>query len=44
MNIKRAVITCIVVVLYLSFCSWRFQKLDEDQAKINDTLVINVNH
>ena len=44
MNIKSAIITCVVVVLYLSLCSWRFQRLDEAEAKINDTLVINVNH
>lgn len=42
MNIKGAIITCVIVVLYLSLCSWRFARLDEAEGVNADTLVINV--
>lgn len=42
MNIKGAIITCVIVVLYLSLCSWRFERLDEAEKINNNTLVINV--
>lgn len=44
MKIKSVIITCIVVVLYLSICSWRFEKLDEAENENSDTLVINVKY
>ena len=44
MNMKGAIITCVVVVLYLSICSWRFQKLDEIEGENSQTLVINVKY
>lgn len=43
MNFKGVLVTCTVVILYLSLCSWRFQRLDESQAVSDKTLVINVN-
>ena len=42
MNIKGAIITCVVVVLYLSLCSWRFERLDEVEGDHGNNLVINV--
>ncbi len=42
MNIKGAIITCVVVVLYLSLCSWRFERLDEVEITKPNVLVINV--
>lgn len=42
MNIKGIIITCVVVVLYLSLCTWRFERLDEAEAEKTDVLVINV--
>lgn len=44
MNLKGAIITCVVVVLYLSLCSWRFEKLEETEGESNQTLVINVKY
>jgi len=41
---KGAVITCMVVVLYLSFCSWRFQQLEKSEGENSQTLVINVKY
>lgn len=42
MTIKGAAITCIIVVMYLLLCSWRFERLDEAEESTNETLVINV--
>lgn len=42
MNFKRAIITCLVVVLYLSLCNLRFERLNEVENASNDTLVVNV--
>ncbi|MDD2469547.1 MAG: hypothetical protein PHI22_01265 [Bacilli bacterium] len=42
MNIKNVIITCVVVVLYLSLCSWRFARLEEADTGYNQSLVINV--
>jgi hypothetical protein len=42
MKLKGVVITCIVVVLYLSLCSWRFERLDEVEGVNDKTLVVNV--
>lgn len=41
MNLKGAIITCLVVVLYLSFCSWRFESLDDKDTKNDYQLIIN---
>lgn len=42
MNIKGAIITCLVVVLYLSLCSWRFERLDEAEGVNQNNFVLNV--
>lgn len=42
MNIKSAIITCLVVVLYLSICSWRVERLDEEQGEHQNNFVLNV--
>jgi hypothetical protein len=42
MKLKGVIITCIVVVLYLSLCSWRFERLDEVEGADDKTLVVNV--
>jgi hypothetical protein len=44
MKLKGAIITCVVVVLYLSLCSWRFEELDKMEGKDNDVLVINAKY
>lgn len=42
MNIKGALVTCIVVILYLALCSWRFEILNKSETESDNTLVINV--
>lgn len=42
MNIKGAVITCVIVVLYLSLCSWRFEELEKIENGNDGKLVLNV--
>jgi hypothetical protein len=42
MNIKGVIITCLVVVLYLSLCSWRVERLDDAGKEHYDTLIVNV--
>lgn len=41
MNIKGAIVTCIVVILYLALCSWRFEILNKGEVENDNTLVIN---
>ncbi|MFA5409109.1 MAG: hypothetical protein WC343_10115 [Bacilli bacterium] len=44
MNIKGVIITCVAVVLYLSLCTWRFERLANNQGETTDDLVINVKY
>jgi hypothetical protein len=42
MKLKGVIITSIVVVLYLSLCSWRFESLDKVEGVNDKMLVVNV--
>lgn len=42
MNLKGAILTCVIVVVYLTVCSWRFEVLNERDEVADNQLAINV--
>jgi|BioPla2DNA2_1021312.scaffolds.fasta_scaffold07868_7 hypothetical protein len=42
MKVKGVFVTCLVVVMYLFLCSWRFERLDEVEEINDNQLVVNV--